>query len=190
MGIDKCTVLFHGKPLIYWSYIAMRDIADELIISVSMDSSPPPFNNVLGEDIKIVKDEKSDLGPISGLLASFKKAEGEYVAVAPCDTPFVKTELYQRLFELAKKSDGAVPEVKGYWEPLHGVYRRKALIKAIKSAFAEGKTRPKDTYRYLKLTKLEETKIKSFDPELRSFVNINSLQDLAKASDEFKNISK
>ncbi|UCE75117.1 MAG: hypothetical protein JSV56_05280, partial [Methanomassiliicoccales archaeon] len=109
---------------------------------------------------------------------------------APCDSPFIKRELYLKLFELAKGSDGAVPEIKGYWEPIHAVYRRDAMIDAIKKALAEGKTRPKDTYRYLKLTKLEETKIKSFDPELRSFVNINSLQDLAKASDEFKNISK
>jgi molybdopterin-guanine dinucleotide biosynthesis protein A len=190
MGLDKSSVDFRGNPLIYWVYAVFRDVADELIISVSGETDTIPIQRILEGEFKIVRDEKPDLGPISGLQASFTRARGEYVAVAPCDSPFIKRELYLRLFELAIGADGAVPEVNGYWEPIHAVYRRDAMIDAIKKALAEGKTRTKDTYGYLKLTKLEETTIKSFDPELHSFVNINSLADLAKASDEFKDISK
>ncbi len=182
MGIDKCTVLFCGKPLIYWPYAVLKDVADEVILSVSIYGEKLPYKIFFGGEIEVVRDEKPNLGPLSGMLSSFKEAKGEYVALAPCDSPLIKTELYMKLFEMAKGSDGAVPVVNGYWEPLHGVYKRETMIKAIEKVLSEGKSRPIDTYEYLNIRKLTQDKIKDFDSKLLSFININSFQDLAKAS--------
>ncbi len=105
MGIDKCTVLFCGKPLIFWSYKALRDVADEVIISVSKGRESSPLETFFGGNVKIVRDEKPDLGPLSGMLSSFKKAKGEYVILTPCDSPLIKSELYLKLFEMVNESD-------------------------------------------------------------------------------------
>ena len=186
MGIDKCTVLFLGKPLIYRPYKVLYEVADEVILSVSISREKLPYIEFFGEEIEMVRDETRDLGPISGMLSSFKRAKGEYVALAPCDSPFLKTELYLKLFEMAEGSDGAVPMVNGYWEPLHGVYKRETMIKAIERVLSEGKSRPIETYRYLDIKALTQDKIEDFDPQLKSFVNINSEKDLAEASSIFK----
>lgn len=185
MGINKCTLLFFEEPLIYWPFNVLRNIADEVIVSVSTEEDIIGLEDLLG-DITLVQDEKPKSGPISGILTSFNEVKGEYVAISPCDTPFIKGELFERLFERAEGYDGAVPEINGYWEPLHAVYRRKSMIKAINKVLADGKKSPQGTYKHLDIQKLREEEIKEFDSELLSFFNINSKQDLEKASEIFK----
>lgn len=183
MEFDKCVVPFHGKPLMFWSYSVLRDLAEDVLFSISTDRDEGPLREFLGDDVTFVRDKEAGLGPLFGLSLSFKQARGEYVAVAPCDAPFIKAELYLRLFQLAEGADAAVPEINGYWEPLHAVYERKAMLGAIDKAISEGGTRPKDTYKHLEVRKMTQEEIQAFDPELLSFVNINTLENLENASD-------
>jgi molybdopterin-guanine dinucleotide biosynthesis protein A len=183
MAFDKCTVPFHGKPLLLWSYSVLSGIAEDVILSISTDRDEGPLREFLGEGVRFVRDQKTGQGPLYGMLLSFRKARGQYVAVAPCDAPFIKTELYLKLFQMAEGADAAVPEVNGYWEPLHAVYRRRAMLDAIENAISEGGTRPKDTYKHLEMKKMTQEEVQAFDPELLSFVNINTLQNLETASD-------
>jgi molybdopterin-guanine dinucleotide biosynthesis protein A len=183
MEFDKCMVQFHGKPLMFWSYSVLRGLAEDILFSISTNRDEGPLRENLGEEVRFVRDKEPGLGPLFGLFLSFKEARGEYVAVAPCDAPFIKAELYQRLFQLAEGADAAVPEINGYWEPLHAVYQRKAMLKAIEKAISEGGTRPKDTYKHLEVKKMTQEEVQAFDPDLRSFFNINTLQNLENASD-------
>lgn len=185
MGTDKCTLLFHSKPLIYWPYNVLNNIAEEIIISVSCKEETTAIKEYFGENVEIVTDEKPNLGPISGILSSFKRVKGEYVALSPCDSPLIKSELYQRLFDKANGADGAVPLIGSYWEPLHGVYKKEAMLSAIKNILAEGKNRFQDTFEYLNIREFTEDDIKDIDPNFYSFVNINSIKDLTKASSIF-----
>jgi molybdopterin-guanine dinucleotide biosynthesis protein A len=187
MGIDKCTVLFHGKPLIYWPVNVLNEVTDEVIISVSMTKDVIPLKNFFKDEVSIIKDERSDSGPIEGILSTFKMAKGEYIALSPCDSPLLCKELYLRLFDLADGCDGAVPMVNGFWEPLHGVYKKETMISAIEKIIEKGENRPIDTYEYLNIKKLTQDEIMQFDPELASFVNINFLSDLQKASGILQN---
>jgi molybdopterin-guanine dinucleotide biosynthesis protein A len=161
---------------------------EEMIISVSCDEETTSLKRYFGENIEIVTDEKTNLGPISGILSSFKRISGDYVALSPCDSPLIKAELYQRLFKHANGFDGAVPFIGSYWEPLHGVYKKDAMISAIKKILTEGKNRFQDTYEYLNIREYTEDDIKDIDPNHYSFFNINSFQDLKKASSIYMRI--
>ncbi len=183
MEFDKCTVLFHGKPLMFWSYSVLSTLAEDVLFSISTDRDEGPLREFLGDDVRFVRDKTAGLGPLFGMSLSFKEAKGECVAVAPCDAPFIRPELYLRLFSLAEGADAAVPEINGYWEPLHAVYERKAMLEAIDMAISEGGTRPKDTYKHLNIRKLTQEEVQTFDPDLLSFVNINTLENLEDASD-------
>lgn len=187
MGINKCTVLFHGKPLIYWPITLLKEVVDEIIISVSMNNDASALKNYFKDEVCIINDEQSDFGPLMGILSSFKKAKGEYVALSPCDSPLIPIELYKMLFDLADGNDGAVPMVNGFWEPLHSVYKKEPMISAIEKVVKMGKNRPIDTYEYLNIKQLTQDEIMQFDPNLTSFVNINFLSDLQKASGILKN---
>ncbi len=183
MDFDKCTVQFHGKPLLFWSYNVLADLVEEVLLSISTDRDDGPLREFVGDEVRFVRDKRSGLGPLFGMSLAFKEAKGEYVAVAPCDAPFIKPELYLKLFQLAEDADGAVSEINGYWEPLHAVYNRKAMTEAIEKAVSEGGNRPKDTYKHLNIRKLTQEEVQTFDPDLLSFVNINTLESLKKASD-------
>jgi molybdopterin-guanine dinucleotide biosynthesis protein A len=187
MGIDKCTVLFHGKPLIYWPVNILKEITDEVIISVSVNKDITVLKNFFKDEVSIINDERSDTGPIEGILSTFKTAKGEYIALAPCDSPLISIELYKRLFDMAEGYDGAVPMVNDFWEPLHGVYKRKSMISAIEKIIEQGKNRPIDTYEHLDIKQLNQDEIMQFDPNLASFININFFSDLQKASGIFIN---
>jgi molybdopterin-guanine dinucleotide biosynthesis protein A len=187
IGIDKCTVLFRGKPLIYWPVNILKDITDEVIISVSMKKDVTPLKNYFKDEVSIINDERSDIGPIEGILSAFKRAKGDYVALAPCDSPLLLPELYRRLFDLAVGYDGAVPMVNGFWEPLHSVYKREPMISAVEKVMEIGKNRPIDTYEYMNIKELSQDEIMQFDPKLASFFNINLLSDLQKATGMLKN---
>jgi molybdopterin-guanine dinucleotide biosynthesis protein A len=180
-GIDKALVQFRGKPLVMWVISALSDVVDEVILSISSEHDPSKFKELVGREVIIVKDEQPGLGPVSGLIPSISQASGEYVAVAPCDSPFIKTELYSLLFEKVQGYDGAVPFINNFWEPLHAVYRGKAYVQSLKKAQSQGKFRPVDTYSSLNIQKVTEEEVRNIDKELLSFFNINSIADHKKA---------
>jgi molybdopterin-guanine dinucleotide biosynthesis protein A len=84
------------------------------------------------------------------------------------------------LFEGAEGKDGAVPFVNGFFEPLHAVYHRERCLKVMARAIKEGNYSILDLYPYLELALVDKQKILEFDPDLRSFFNINELDDLGK----------
>jgi molybdopterin-guanine dinucleotide biosynthesis protein A len=180
-GIDKAMVQLRGRPLILWVVSALSEVVDEVILSISSDHDPVKFRELLGREFTVIIDEQPDLGPVSGLIPSFSVAKGEYVAVAPCDSPFIKPELYSLLFDKAKKHDGAVPFINNFWEPLHAVYKRKTYAQSLKKAQSQGKCRPVDAYESLNIQKVTKEEVRNIDNELFSFFNINSVEDQKKA---------
>ncbi len=186
-GKDKALVQFEGKPLVKWVMEVIDEVVDEVILSLSSEPENYNFVGGLGKNIRIVIDAKPGLGPISGLFSSFKEAKGDYVAVAPCDSPFIKPELYTLLFNKAEGHDGAVPFINNFWEPLHAVYRRKPFILGLEKTLSAGKIRTVDTYPHLNIKKVNQEEVKAVDAETLSFININTKEDLLKAKKIMEN---
>jgi molybdopterin-guanine dinucleotide biosynthesis protein A len=179
MKIDKGLILLKDKPLVLWTLERLSEIVDEIVVSVPKS---PPFDllRIIGPEITIVKDEEIGLGPIEGMLLSFKKAKGDYVAVAPCDSPFIQTSLYELLFKEAEGRDGAIPVIRGYHEPLIAVYHRKNSITALNRILTAGNFKIIEAYPFLDLKFVDEATIKTVDSNLRSFININTTEDFMK----------
>jgi molybdopterin-guanine dinucleotide biosynthesis protein A len=184
--IDKGLMDFSGKPLIVWVLEILSPVVDELIISLS-EGKKSEYLEIINVNVKVVEDIYPNIGPLGGLLSSFSKASGDYIAVAPCDSPFIVPKFYPLLFELAKDHDGAVPKLGKYYEPLHAVYKRKSTYHAMKKAFKIGKLKPIDAYQYLNLTFASEKHLGLIDPNLTSFTNINTILDL---NNSLKNAKK
>jgi molybdopterin-guanine dinucleotide biosynthesis protein A len=181
MGTEKALVQFRGKPLVRWPLEILVEVADELVVSVSPSPSEELLH-VLGKDVTVVRDTRGGMGPIEGLLSAFRRVGGEYVAIAPCDSPFIETGLYDVLFSEAEGHDGAVPLVNGYYEPLIAVYRREAFLGALERTVGEGRSKPIDAYRYMDLVFVTEKEIMRNGVSLDSFININLSHDLDAAN--------
>jgi len=127
--------------------------------------------------IRTVDDVRPEQCPLVGIYSGLCAANTDLAFVLACDLPFVKPELVQYLLSRSHEADIVVPVAKGYYEPLCAVYRRTA-IPMIEEALDRGALKITEIYDQLQLRKVTEPEIKRFDPELSSFINLNTLKQL------------
>jgi len=172
-------VALDDEPMVRLVVRTMRSLTDEVVVAVARGRSPD-YHRLLGNDVIVVEDELKGGGPLLGLTTALRGASGEYVIVSPCDTPLLRPEMCRAVVNHGRGRDGAVPRIRGYLEPLHASYRRKTCLDAFERTLADGMRRPKDAYRLLELTVVEEAEIRRHDPALESFMNINTREDLSR----------
>jgi molybdopterin-guanine dinucleotide biosynthesis protein A len=185
MGEEKGLAVLGGKPLVSYVARTLESVADEIVIAVARGMSRR-YREVLGDEYTIAEDDRAGVGPLQGLVTALSAAEKNTVIVSPCDTPFLKVDLCESIVSLARKRDGAVPRVRGNFEPLHGVYARIKCLAAFEEAIAEGRQRPVDAYRMLNLEYIDEEIVRVTDPRLESFWNLNSREDLELAEERLR----
>lgn len=182
MGQEKGLALLGGVPLVERIAETLSEVCDEIVVSVA-PGRKIIYSLGLGVPAKVVEDKVGGYGPVEGLVNSLSAASGDMVIISPCDTPFLCPDVCRLLVEAAEGRDGAVPVVSGYFEPLHGVYSRKKGLNAFRKTFEAGLRKPKDAYQHLDLAHVDEDGLRSADPELLSFFNVNTAEDLRKAED-------
>jgi len=133
--------------------------------------------NLEGEECCIVEDIRPEQCPLVGVYSGLCAADTDLAFVLACDLPFIKPELVQYLLSCAHEADIVVPVVRGYYEPLCAVYRRTA-IPVIEETLDRGALKITEIYDCLRLHKVTEHEIRGFDPDLVSFVNLNTPKQL------------
>ena len=112
-----------------------------------------------GPDIKVIFDLDSNeseesAGPASGLLAAFAAQPDNTWLVVPCDSPFLNTELLQRLREEYTPPVTCYRNNKGFCEPLMGIWSPDALARLAEMAEG-GRVGPSSVVRELGGKQLE-----------------------------------
>ena len=130
-----------------------------------------------GEGFRIVEDARTEQCPLVGIVSGLLAAGTDLCFVVACDLPFVKPELVRYLLSRANGVDIAVPVANGYYEPLCAAYRR-TVIPVIQEILDQGFLRITGIYDRLRLCEVPEPNIRRFDPELASFVNLNTPREL------------
>lgn len=165
-------------------------MVNEIIVSVAKGMAEK-YERALGKECLIVEDRREEMGPLEGFLTAFREARGEYVLVSPCDTPFLLPEMCKLVISSARGRDGAIPQTgMDFFEPLHGVYRRKKSLKVLDEMLEAGLRRPAETYARLDLEFIPESVLRTVDPDLVSFWNLNSFDDLELAEMRLKTIRR
>jgi len=183
-GEDKGVVKLAGKPLIVHVVDAVRRIVDETIVVTSSAERVGKYEKLVPDCVKFVVDAQESKGPLIGALTGFSVASGKYALVLPFDTPFVSQEVMSLLFELCAGRSAVIPRwPNGQIEPLHAVYHVKAAMAAAEAAVAEGRLDMRGMIERMRGVRFVSTlAIEEFDPELKSFFNINTPLDLKKAA--------
>jgi molybdopterin-guanine dinucleotide biosynthesis protein A len=174
MGRDKGLVQLAGKPLIEHILQRIDGLGDEVLITTNR----PQDYTYLGVELK--SDPIPGAGALMGLQTALRAARGSHVFVLACDMPFVNRHLVQYMISLASQADVVVPQTDGIYEPLHAVYSRECLP-AIEASLREGDTRVISFYRQVRIREITEVEMTRFDPQLMSFYNINTPEDLSHA---------
>ncbi len=145
----------------------LKAIFDDVLII-----SAPPFNyQFLG--VKVIRDIIPGKGPLGGIYTGLLSSKNEYNFICACDMPFLNTHLLKFMASEVTDCDLVVPVVGGFVEPLHSIYSKRCLS-AIKSHLEVNDLKVKSFFSEVKCKYLSESLIKRYDPDLLSFLNLNT----------------
>lgn len=187
---EKALIDINGEPLIAVIIKRLEKAVDNIIISVRdraqgelLDSS---LSGLVKTPCRFAYDAYKETGPLSGILSGLEACEDEYCFVAACDMPFINEKVVNMLFKESEHYDAAIPRWDdGFLEPLHAVYRREPMIRETKKAIEKGETVILAPVFKLNVKYVPVDDIKKIDPELRTFININTYEDIKKIAKMF-----
>jgi molybdopterin-guanine dinucleotide biosynthesis protein A len=177
VGQDKKFLVIGGRTLLDRTIETAWEVSGKAILVVGSEKQKNATEAVT--DLPVYVDETEGVGPLMGVLTGLKHIDTDYGAMLPIDTPFAKPELIGHLASLRAGYDGVVPVDGVHLEPLHGVYRRDAMIEACQATLEKGERSVSTAVRTLdnlRLVPVEELKV--FDPKLLSFRSVNTPEDL------------
>ena len=178
LGRDKPSVVVDGRPLLQWVADALEPVTSALVVSLSPGQARPRVSS--GLPVRFVEDEAPGLGPAAGLVAALRVVGAEAALVLGCDTPFVSSDLLRYLASRWPGRGAVVPVTEGGPEPLHAVYGVDALP-AVEQAVREGAYQMQRLLERLDVRYVPEEDVRRLDPELRSFLNVNTPEALREA---------
>ncbi len=129
---------------------------------------------------RVVPDAFPDSGSLGGIYSGLAAAAQDAAFVCAADMPFLNPELAVRLIDRLGGSDAVVPVVDGRPEPLHAVYRR-TLLDPMRERIGTRQLKISPLFDAANVTWIEEAELRTIDPELASFRNINTPAEYAAA---------
>jgi molybdopterin-guanine dinucleotide biosynthesis protein A len=171
MGENKAFIKIEGVPIIQRIYTLFKELFQEVII---VTNQVELFNNF---DSKIYSDLLPNKGVLGGLYTGIFFSTFRYSFCVACDMPFIKQSLVQYLIKHIGDEDVIVPRTKDGLQPLHAIYSKHCLD-PIKIIIEQGKYKIIDFYHMVKVKIVEENDFVSLDPLRKSFINVNTPEEL------------
>lgn len=132
-------------------------------------------------DLTIVTDLYPERSSLTGIHTGLYYAQNPHAFVIAGDTPFLQPGIIDLLWSrVDPQVDLVLPVTSAGNEPLCAVYARKALP-AIENQLNQKKFKIMRVFRRDRIKPITEKRLLRVDPELRSFFNINTPEDLARA---------
>ena len=186
---DKALAQLQGKPLLIHAVEAVLDVVDEVAVCVNDPTRREKYAQVLQShglvNVKLVVDEQvaGISGPNVAIMSGLRAVNANYCITLPCDMPFLQPKVADYLFEEGESCDVVVPMwPNGRLETLMMVLERNITLEITQTLCVLKRPRSDDIPRGPGKTRLISpiNHIRRLDPELKSFININSREDLYK----------
>lgn len=164
-GVDKGLVEVAGQPLVAWTLNALAPQVGSVMINANRSQAA-----YAAFGLPIIEDQHRGFqGPLAGLHAVLAAATTPYVAIVPCDTPRLPSELVARLAAAMARegSEVASAEAGGRVHTLHGLFRRE-LLEDLTRALAAGERKPDAWYATRCWSRVD------FNDVVQAFDNINT----------------
>jgi molybdenum cofactor guanylyltransferase len=180
MGRDKALLPIPGaerKTFVEHLSTMLTTFCSEVVL-VARDAEQAALYACAG--VRILTDEIPDVGPLMGLYSGLHAITASHALVIAVDMPFVRPAIVRLL--LAQPLDDAllVPVVDGFPQVLFAVYPR-SLLPTIEERLRAGRRDPRSLLEAAKVRTIDEAQLRTVDPQLRSFVNINTPDEFARS---------
>jgi molybdopterin-guanine dinucleotide biosynthesis protein A len=176
-GENKAFLRVGGARILDRLFAAYTDLFDEIIL---VTNNPLEF---LEWDAMIVSDLFPVRSSLTGIHAGLFYASNPFAFFTACDTPFLKKEVIATVLEhIDPAADLVVPQTSAGLEPLCAAYSKRCL-KPAEDHLRLNKLKIQMALNKCRIKRIPEERLRARDPDLVSFFNVNTPQDLARAEE-------
>jgi len=176
-GRDKSQLNIGGQRILDRLLGIFSDFFDDNIL---VTNEPLRY---LDRDVKIVTDILPVRSSLTGLHTGLFYARHPYIFLTACDTPFLKREMVELIIaNIEAETDIVMPKTSAGMEPLCAAYSKNCLAPAERHLRQE-KLKIQLALRRCRIKTISESALRSVDPELLSFFNVNTPEDMLKAQE-------
>jgi molybdopterin-guanine dinucleotide biosynthesis protein A len=173
MGANKAFLTVCGQRIIDRTAALFNALFRQVIL---VTNSPLEYASL---DLEIAADLISAHSPLVGIYTGLYYSSHPYAFVAGCDMPFISRPVIEYLVSLCPGHDVIIPRLDDGYHPLHAVYSRR-LIKPMEDLIHRGKLKITGVFSHARVREVTAAELRPLDMELRSFLNLNTPDDLGK----------
>jgi len=174
-GSNKALVKIGGVRLVDRVAGVMNSIFHRVIL---LTNTPEEYAYL---QMPMVEDIVKGFGPMGGIYTGLMTLPDEVGFFVACDMPFLSESLIRHMVDVRDDFDAVVPRMDWMLEPLHALYSKRCLP-VIHKAIGQNQHQILKCFAALRVRYVDEEELRLWDPDLRSFFNINKPQDLPGAA--------
>lgn len=171
MGKNKSFIKIEGIPIIQRINGLFQKLFQETMI---ITNRREPYLHL---KVSVYEDLLPNSGALGGLYTGLSYSSFDYSFAVACDMPYLNAEVIDYLCQKMEGYDVVVPRTEDGLQPLHAIYS-KNCIEPIHRVLQDKKIRIVDFYPLVRVKIIEPREIFSIDPDMESFLNINTPEQL------------
>jgi molybdopterin-guanine dinucleotide biosynthesis protein A len=171
MGQDKANLVLGEQTLLQAVASTLRPLFAEVLLSVREPRAEIGLRQIC--------DSFEHQGPLGGLLAGLEAASTSWVFLVACDMPFMSSAVIEYLAMLRPGHQAIVPLVHDHPQPMAALYEKASLLqirRVLQDPAAKHSLR--SVLAQLNVHYVAEVELLTADPQLRSFFDLDTPQDL------------
>lgn len=176
-GQRKALLEIEGRSIIARVLDALGPLADERLVL----ADDRGLAGLAG--VRLVVDDEPFAGVLPAMAHGLAVAGGDVCLVVASDMPFVSRAAFAHLLAIQERehADVVIPRIDGILQPMHAVVRREPALVAVRLALANSEHRLFKALQTLQPYEVEADELRPLDPDLWTFFNVNTADDLLEA---------
>jgi molybdopterin-guanine dinucleotide biosynthesis protein A len=175
-GKNKALVSLDGTPIIERVIQVLSSIFQKTVL---ITNDPEDYAYL---KLPMYQDIIKGIGPLGGIYTGLESISDPAGFVVACDMPFLNPDLIRYIVSRRSRWDAVVPRMGWKIESLHALYHCDCLP-AIRENIKAGIYQAIKFHINVRTLYIQEQEIRQYDPQLRSFYNINRPQELREAGE-------
>lgn len=174
MGEDKSFVTLGGRALVEHTLERVAQLGLPVHIITNQPARYAQYGLPMFSDVIPAR------GSLGGLYTALSHSPTPWTLCVACDMPFLNVALLEDLLARRAICDAVVPVVAARPQSLHAVYHQRCMG-AMHDALLREDLKIQQLFRRISVHFVAETHLRGLDPELHSFMNVNTPDELAQA---------
>ena len=174
-GRPKALIEIEGRRLLDRIGTVFEAIFDEILLVTNTPIDYLPWGFHIVTDLFDVRSS------LTGIHTGLFHASNPHAFFTACDTPFLNRAVVETVLAgIRDDIDVVMPQTEAGFEPLCAAYSTRCLD-TVTRHLEQNKLKIQRVFRKYRIRTISEKALRRVDPELLSFFNINTVEDLSRA---------